>query len=313
MRAFAKIDAMKLVLGLLLFAAPCAASTDMLKARAVSWDLAERPASAKEWVALVESELASALRSGADIVVFSELFAWGLDPYKPANTEAGLFVTDTMRRDLLPRLTKLLAGKDVLVALGSYPHQEAGWKHTLNRAPVWSGGQWRFVDKLDPTQQEALEKPPVRPGSRLPVFPFRGGRAAVLICYSVEKPEVAAQLKAAGVDLLLVPSATADARGVGRILRTASSRAVELGAAVVVAPLLGAVPDWPNEGAAALYLPDQKGVERPVQESPRRSSGRARDDFEIPWSWIKGLKTQTPNPEVRPFLAPTPKFTLDPL
>lgn len=304
---------MNSILGLLLLALPCRASTDTLKARVISWDLAEKPASAKEWMGLVEAELDQALTAGADIVVFSELFAWGLDPYKPKGHKTGPFVTKTIEKELLPRLAKRLAGKDALIVLGSYPHQEPGWTHALNRAPVWSGGAWRFVDKLDPTQQELLEDPPIKAGSRLPLFAFRGGRAAVLICYSIEKPELAARLKAEGVDLLLVPSATSDARGVGRVLRTASARAVELGAAVLVAPLLGKVPDWPNEGVAALFLPDQQGIDSPVRESPWRQSGRARDDFEIPWAWLKGLKTQSAKPEVRPFLAPTPSFMIETL
>lgn len=307
---------MKILLGLLLAAAPCGAvetSTDTLKARVISWDIAEKPATAKAWMGLVEAELDGALAAGADVVLFSELFAWGLAPYKPKGQKSAPHITRLVEKELLPRLAKKLAGKDVLVVLGSYPHQEPGWSHAFNRAPVWSGGKWRFVDKLDPTQQELLEDPPIKAGERLPIFTFRGGRAVVLICYSVEMPEVAARLKAEGVELLLVPSATSDARGVGRVLRTASGRAVELGAAVLVAPLLGKLPDWPNVGVAALFLPDQQGVDRPERESAWREAGRARDDFEIPWSWIKGLKTQGAKPEVRPFLAPTPAFALEAL
>lgn len=281
-----------------------------LKARAVLWDVAYKPASQAAWIARLEEEVEGALKDGVDVLAFSELFAWGLAPYKPIGDPPGVHITRTWTKTVLPRLARRLKGREVLVVLGSYPHQEPGWRHAFNRAPVWHGGRWRFADKLDPTQQELLEDPPIRAGSVLPLFPFKGGLAAALICYSVEKPEVALALKKKGVNLLVVPSATPDEHGVGRILRTASARAVELGAAVLVAPLTGEIEGWPNTGSAALYLPEQKGVEAAVQEGERRSRGIHRQDFDIPWAWLLSLRTQKDPPEVRPFLAPTPAFTL---
>lgn len=275
------------------------------------WDIAYKPASQAAWIARLEEEVDAALKDGTDILVFSELFAWGLAPYKPVGDPVGVHITRTWSKTVLPKIAKRLKGKDVLVVLGSYPHQEPGWKHAFNRAAVWHNGSWRFADKLDPTQQEAVEDPPIKPGSVLPLFPFKGGLAGALICYSVEKPEVALALKKEGVNLLLVPSATSDERGVGRILRTASARAVELGAAVVVAPLTGEISAWPNTGSAALYLPDQKGVVGAEQVGERRSSGIHRQDFDIPWRWLLSLRAQKAGtPEVRPFLAATPAFTI---
>jgi hypothetical protein len=78
---------------------------------------------------------------------------------------------------------------------------------------------------------------------------------------------------------------------------------VELGAAVLVAPLLGAQGTWKNCGSAALYLPAQKGIDHKPQESVRRTGGIAHDDFLIPWKAIIDLQTQPPGkPETRPFL-----------
>jgi hypothetical protein len=82
---------------------------------------------------------------------------------------------------------------------------------------------------------------------------------------------------------------------------------VELGAAVLVAPLVGQLDDWKTVGSAALYLPAQKGIDHRSQESVRRTSGIARDDFVIPWQAILDLRRQpTGKPETRPFLAEYP-------
>jgi predicted amidohydrolase len=172
------------------------------------------------------------------------------------------------------------------------------------------GSDWQFVDKLDPTPGELIDEPPIKPGEVLPIFRFRGGTVAVVICFSLEMPEVSAALKKEGVQLVLGPSATEDEDGVARVLRASSARAVELGAAVLVAPLVGDHdPAWKNCGSAALYLPAQKGIRDSQQARPlRRSGGITHDDFTIPWSSLSNLRWPTMPPETRPFLAPIRTF-----
>jgi predicted amidohydrolase len=209
-----------------------------------------------------------------------------------------------MNNAVLPAV-KEVAKRSMLVALGSYWHREPGWKHAFNRAPVLIDGTWHFADKLHPTPVELIGYPPltIKPGGRLPLFPFRGGTATVVICFSLEMPEVSAALKKEGVQLVLGPSATEDEDGVARVLRASSARAVELGAAVLVAPLLGAQGEWKNLGSAALYLPAQKGIDHRPQESVRRKDGIAHDDFVIPWKALIDLRQQpAEKPETRPFL-----------
>lgn len=305
-----KPAALVILLSLPVLAAPPAVP-DTLKARVVGWDLGWKPESAQAWTARAAGEVKAAADEGVDVVVFPELFAWGLAPFKPKGAAAAPYITAELEERVLPAV-EAAAKPGMLVVLGSYPHQEPGWDHAFNRVPVLVDGAWRFVDKLDPTQGEVLEDPPIRAGSRLPVFPYKGGEAAVVVCFSLEKPEVSAALKARGVRLVLSPSATEDETGVARILRSASARAVELGAAVVVAPLLGEQAGWKNRGSAALYLPAQKGVADPVRESPRRSSGFSRDDFTIPWKALADLRVQPAKPETRPFLAPTGPFEVTP-
>ncbi len=292
------------------FAAAPVAPPEILLARVVGWDVGWKPKTSKEWVDRVVDEVRHAAKEGADILVFPELFAWGLGPYAPKDSKPAEFITSLMTSDVLARVADA-AKPGMLVALGSYPHQAPGSPDALNRAPALINGQWRFIDKLDPTPAELNEDPPIKPGYALPIFRFRGGLAAVVVCFSLEKPEIALALKRRGVQLVLGPSATADEDGVARVLRSASARAVELGAAVLVAPLLGEQDGWKNTGSSALYLPAQKGIDHAPRESARRSSGFSRDDYRIPWSRLLELRTQPAKPETRPFLAPTGHFQVE--
>jgi predicted amidohydrolase len=277
---------------------------ERLRARVVSWDVGFKPPTEQEWIARVSKEVADSAAAGMDVLVFPELFAAGLGPYAPKGEHVAAFISRRMNDAVLPAVKKEDAERSMLVALGSYCHREPGWKHTFNRAPVLIGGTWHFADKLHPTPSELIGDPTIKPGEILPLFPFRGGTASVVICFSLEMPEVSAALKKEGVQLVLGPSATEDEDGVARVLRASSARAVELGAAVLVAPLLGAQEDWKNLGSAALYLPAQRGIDHRPQESVRRKDGIAHDDFVIPWKAIIDLQTQPPGkPETRPFLA----------
>jgi predicted amidohydrolase len=288
---------------------------ETLKARVVSWDVGFRPATEKEWIDRVAKEVRDAATAEVDVLVFPELFAAGLGPYAPKSDHQAEFITQRMRDSVLPAV-KDAAKSGMLVALGTYWHQESGWGHAFNRAPVLIEGTWHFVDKLHPTPGELVEDPPIppiKPGEVLPLFRFRGGSASIVICFSIEMPEVSAALKKEGVQLVLGPSATEDEDGVARILRASSARAVELGAAVLVAPLVGVQDDWKNRGSAALYLPAQKGIDHRPQESTRRESGIAHDDFVIPWKALIDLRCRSePKPETRPFLAPVRPFQAAP-
>jgi predicted amidohydrolase len=278
-----------------------------LKARVVSWDVGFKPPTENKWIASVCKEVHDAAAAETDVLVFPELFTAGLGPYAPKGEHPAEFVTRRMNDAVLPAVKTAVAKRSMLVALGSYYHHEPGWKHAFNRAPVLIDGTWHFADKLHPTPPELIGYPPltIKPGGRLPLFPFRGGTASVVICFSLEMPEVSAALKKEGVQLVLGPSATEDEDGVARVLRASSARAVELGAAVLVAPLLGAQGEWKNLGSAALYLPAQKGIDQRPQESVRRRDGIAHDDFVIPWKVLIDLRRQPERkPETRPFLAP---------
>ncbi len=252
---------------------------DALIVRAVSWDYSWKPSTDKEWDARVISEVAAAAKAGADVIVFPEQFSNG--------------------RSLEGVLSSVrdAAGAERLVVLGNAPYQEAGWDHVVSRAYVLSGGSWQVMDKVDPTPAERAQKPPVKPGTRFPLFRFRGAVVAVLPAFSIEKPEIAASMKKRAVQLVLVSAPAEDEEGSARVLRAASARAVELGAAVVVAT--------PSSAAPSLHLPAQKGFEL----KPQAPKGR---DFRLPWKKILDLRAQPDGKgEARPFLDPAPYYQIE--
>ncbi|MCM2304961.1 MAG: hypothetical protein NDJ72_09680 [Elusimicrobia bacterium] len=247
-----------------------AAAPETLTVRAVAWDAAWKPATETEWSLRVIGEVAAAAKDGADVVLFPEQFSRG---------RALEGVLEGARA---------AAGEDRLVVFGNAPRRNPGEDFVYSRAYVLSGGAWQAMDKLDPTPAERFGKPPVKPGTRLILFRFRGGLVAVLTANSVAKTEIAASLKKRGVQLVLVPVPAEDAAGAARVARSASARAVELGAAVVTAP--------PSPAAPALHLPAQKGFDL----EPQAPGGR---DFRIPWKRLLDLRAAPEGAgEPRPFL-----------
>lgn len=257
--------------------APSKISSELL-VRAVAWDASWKPATEAEWNARVVAEVASAAKDGADVVVFPEGFSGG----------RGLEGVLSGVRDA--------AGADRLVVLGNAPHREPGWDHSVSRARILSGGSWQEMDKLDPTPAERDGTPPVRPGIRLPLFRFRGAVVAALTASAIQKPEIAASLKKRAVQLVLVSAPALDEAGAARVERCASARAVELGAAVVVAR--------PSPEAPSLHLPAQKGFEA----KPAPLAGR---DARIPWKRLLDLRASPDSAAEAPFLDPAPAYQIE--
>ena len=115
-------------------------TAETLRARVVSWDVGFKPPMEAGWIARVSKEVADAAAAGIDVLVFPELFAAGLGPYAPKGERAAEFVTRRMNDAVLPAVKKAVAKRSMLVALGTYWHQEPGWKHAFNRAPVLLDG-----------------------------------------------------------------------------------------------------------------------------------------------------------------------------
>ena len=254
------------------------AAPEFLTVRAAATDASWKTATDEAWAAKVLAEVAAGVKGGADAIVFPEGF------YAGRRIE-----------ELLPAVAAA-AGRDRLVVFGHSPVREPGSGDTVSRAQVYAGGAWIALDKLDPTPAERAAKPPVKPGFRLILFRFRGGLVAVLPAYSIQKTEVAASLKKRALQLVLVSAPAEDEEGRARLERSAAGRAVELGAAVVIAP---------PAGAPSLHLPAQKGFDL-------KSKAPAGRDVRIPWRRLLEIRAPGSDAlEPRPFADPQPAYQVE--
>jgi predicted amidohydrolase len=210
---------------------------------------------------------------GADLVLFPEFCWMGLERFAKSKDNLGE-VAALFWDHLLPKLKKHLEREGKAAVLGTCPFSDPASGRRMNRAPIVSGGRWFHQDKMHLTPWENA----FAEGERLCLWEFRGARLAVVICLSVEVPELSAALRGAEVDVMLVPSATESILGVERVDRCASARAVELGCAVAVTHLVGRAESElidENLGRTALYLPSQAAFRKTqrMQEQPVVSAG----------------------------------------
>jgi predicted amidohydrolase/GNAT superfamily N-acetyltransferase len=120
-----------------------------------------------------------------------------------------------------------------------------------------AGGMYR-QEKLHITPPER-EDWGVTPGSGLRIFDTAIGRLAILICYDIEFPELTRLLVDAGVDILIVPSATDERKSYLRVRYCAQARAVENMVYIVLAANVGQLTNSAamhmNFGQAAILTP----------------------------------------------------------
>ena len=240
------------------------------------------------WLALVEAQIVEARRQGAQLLVMPEYVSahwlhWAAQPM------AGATLMNWMAAEgaaLLPELELMAIRHGIGLVAGSMPVPAAAERPdlgTVNRAwvllPQADGTlERRHHDKLVPTPAERETGDwPIRLGSRVMPFEFLGAKMAVLICLDVEMPAVAAKLQAEALDLLIVPSMTAQLSGYHRVFDCAKARAVELFSAVAA---VGAIGDAPQDqggncSGAALFLPCEMhlgGTGRAAEIAPQSSA-----------------------------------------
>lgn len=80
------------------------------------------------------------------------------------------------------------------------------------------------------------------PGEQLRLVEIGGHKAAILICYDIEFPELARIARAKGAEILLCPSSTEDRHGFHRVRHTAQARAIEDQVYVVISMTVGGMP-----------------------------------------------------------------------
>jgi predicted amidohydrolase len=191
---------------------------------------------------------------GADIVLLPEFTWMGLEPLvEPPSLRR---VAECFWGELFPTLKSLLCRPDKAVVLGTVPFWDAEREVLHNRAPILLGDRVLHQDKLHLTPWEGA----FASGREVRLWEFAGLRFAVVICLDIEIPEISVRLRGAGVDVMLVPSATETILGVERVDRCASARAVELGCIVGVSHLTGKAASElidENVGRTAVYFPSQ--------------------------------------------------------
>ncbi len=214
------------------------------------------------FAAVVVDCVESSWDNGADLVVLPEFTWMGLAPL--VELESLQRVAGVFWEELLPGLQSQLKRPGKAVVLGTAPFWDAERGVLLNRAPILIEDRLWHQDKLHLTPWEAA----FAPGRELRIWEFAGLRLAVVICLDIEIPEISARLRGAGVDVILVPSATETILGVERVGRCASARAVELGCYVGVCHLTGRTATElidESVGRTAVYCPSQAAF----GESPR--------------------------------------------
>jgi len=191
---------------------------------------------------------------GADLVMFPEFCWMALERFCDGPDilrDLATFFWSTLWPELRRRLS--VTGKAVV--LGTVPFLDDSG-NLRNRCPILSDGRELHQDKLHLTPWENA----FVPGDTTHVWTFKEHRIAVCVCLDVEIPSLAAALKPAEPDLLLVPSATETLLGVERVGRCASARAVELGCQVAVCHLVGKAASTlvdENVGRLSFYSPSQ--------------------------------------------------------
>ena len=209
--------------------------------------------------------VATAAGQGADLLVFPEYGAMELASLGGATVAADLegSLREVARhRDAMEALHARLAGAHgVHILCGSGPVYAGD--RPVNRASLFGpDGLIGHQDKAIMTRFER-EDWDVVPGDGLTVFDTALGRIGVLICYDGEFPLLGRALAEAGVEILLVPSATEALAGFTRVRVGAMARALEGQCIAVHAPVVGAAP-WcagmeENTGRAAIYGPPDRG------------------------------------------------------
>jgi|GEM_PF-442350 len=231
-----------------------------VKVEAWTFDVGDAGKTVDAFAEEVMHRIETAWAAGVDIVLLPEFLWAALEPLLPDKDSDMDDIAKVVWVNLMPKLKKRLSRKGKHAVVGTAPWQDPTNRHLFNRAIIFSDGRLLHQDKLFLTPWEHE----FRAGKELYVFEMSGLRVAVVICLDIEVPELSARLRGLNIDLLLVPSATETIYGSERVTRCASGRAIELGCAVVVCPLVGKCDSSMvnvNLGKIAMYLPALKAFD----------------------------------------------------
>lgn len=236
------------------------------------------------WATAVEERLIAARADGADILVMPEYAAeqWlsfapeGLAPHEEIPWLAA------HAPEAVAAIAPLAARHGIALLAGTMPvlapEPSPGEPPYLNRAWLFlPDGRAIAQDKLCLTPGERDPKGwNLTTGAKIEIVEWHGLRMATLICLDIEMPALSSLLAPQGLDLILVPSMTAQLSGYSRVYSCAKARAVELQAAVCAVGCIGTAqtgrPRAGNTSGAAAYVPCEEilGHTGTWAESPPR-------------------------------------------
>lgn len=213
--------------------------------------------------------VAEAAGAGAELLVFPEYGAMELASLGgrevAADIEGALREVDRHKAGSDAMVARLAARYRVHILAGSGPvyDQPHAGDRPVNRASLF--GPKGLVGHQDKAMMTRFEREDwnVVAGTGLQVFDTDLGRIGILICYDSEFPLLGRALAEAGVEILLVPSATEALAGFTRVRVGAMARALEGQMVSIHAPVVGAAP-WcygmeENTGRASIYGPPDRG------------------------------------------------------
>ncbi|WP_347310701.1 carbon-nitrogen hydrolase family protein [Defluviimonas sp. SAOS-178_SWC] len=210
-----------------------------------------------------------AAEEGAELLVFPEYGAMELASLGglavAADIEGALREADRHKAGSDAMMARLAARYGVHILAGSGPVYDVphAGDRPVNRASLF--GPHGFIGHQDKAMMTRFEREDwnVVAGTGLNVFDTDLGRIGILICYDSEFPLLGRALAEAGVEILLVPSATEALAGFTRVRVGAMARALEGQMVSIHSPVVGAAP-WcygmeENTGRASIYGPPDRG------------------------------------------------------
>lgn len=194
------------------------------------------------------AELVRAAASyGCDFIVLPEMFTMQLLSAEPTRLppSAAMDRIATFTDWFTGFMRELAVGHRVNIVAGThFARHDGGGMRNVAHVFLRDGAMHRR-DKIHPTPSEASVWG-IEGGDNVDVIETDCGPVGVLICYDAEFPELARRQADQGALLLLVPFCTDDRRGYLRVRYCCHARAIENQVHVVMAGVVGNLPNVEN-------------------------------------------------------------------
>jgi len=258
---------------------------DQLRLALVQYDVSGA-VSSEAFFKDVERHIQQAKNSGAEMVVFPELFVLiVLKMIKPVEPEA--LQLQAMAKNFpqyLREFQKLAQKYQIHLLAGSLPRQittKGKTSEIRNTAPfIFPDGKVILQDKLTLTPDEIQWQ--WSPGHQMKLIETPWGKTTVLICHDCEVPQHSNRLAREYPALILIPSMTSSESGFIRVRSSAGTRAIEHRNYVAVTGTVGMVDkDWNNFAQATAFTPSEAGFPWLLKEGTKNASEILMVDFDM--------------------------------